>query len=79
MLVRILIIGTLGISACAPTGSTGESGSRVSDRFMQSDTNGDGVISRAEAPSRLDFDAADTNADGVLTLAEIEAFTRGLR
>ena len=46
MHMRILIVGTLAVSACGPTGSTGGNSSRISDSFMQSDINGDGVITR---------------------------------
>ncbi|MEM8658047.1 MAG: hypothetical protein AAFV27_11225 [Pseudomonadota bacterium] len=67
------------IAACAQAQSSGGDGSRITDRFLQADADGDGFISRTEAPSRLDFDAADTNADGLLSVEEVEAFTRALR
>jgi len=65
------------LAACV--GGGGGDGSRITDRFMAADSDGDGLISRAEAPSRIDFDAADTNGDGVLTQAEVEAYTQALR
>ena len=75
--MRFLIAGLVFtlLTACA----TGGSSSRIADRFMSADANGDGFISRAEAPSRLDFDVADTNRDGLLSLTEIEAYTQSLR
>jgi len=76
---RIAFFGALLAAACAPAQPTGTTGGRITDRFLQADANGDGVISRSEAPSRLDFDAADTNADGVLSMEEIETFTRNMR
>lgn len=74
-----ILVGLLVVTACAPAPSTGGDGNRIADRFTQSDANGDGFISRSEAPSRLDFDAADTDADGLLSMAEIETFTRSMR
>lgn len=72
----ISLLPMVCLAACAGGGSDGN---RIADLFMAADVNGDGVISRAEAPSRIDFDAADTNLDGVLTQAEVESYTQGLR
>jgi hypothetical protein len=51
--------------------------------FDEADTNGDGLISRAESrilfPSLTEaqFDALDTNGDGFLSRAELEAGSPG--
>lgn len=66
------------VAACAQTQSGGGDGNRIADRFFQADTNGNGFISRAEAPTRLDFDTADANADGLLSVEEVQAFTSSL-
>ena len=75
----LLALAALVVAACSSATSSGGDGSRLADRFFQADANGDGFISRAEAPSRIDFDAADTDSDGLLSLAEVQAFTSSLR
>jgi hypothetical protein len=50
---------------------------RYDEGFRQFDTNGDGVISRAEFPAdRQLFNRLDTNRDGVVSRSEGEAFAR---
>lgn len=59
-------------------------GSRMIERIMQSDANGDGKISKDEAPEKLQtrFDRLDANRDGFLDQAElkrsVERVSRGL-
>lgn len=58
-------------------GGEGPGGRGQGQRFdpMQADTDGDGKISREEAPERMQavFDEIDTNSDGFLDEAEFEA------
>ena len=75
----ILFLVMLPVAACAQAQSTNGDGSQITERFFQADANGDGFLSRSEAPSRLDFNTADTNGDGVLSLEEVQSFTRALR
>ncbi len=73
------LVPTLLLAACG-TGSSGSDGaSRLGERFMQADEDGDGFISRAEAPSRIDFEAVDANGDSRLSLSEVENYAQGLR
>lgn len=64
---------------CTASQTQTSSSSRIADRFAQSDANGDGFISEAEAPSRIDFEAADANGDGLISMSEIETYTQNLR
>ncbi len=50
--------------------------SQMKDRIMQSDKDGDGMVSLAEAPEQMKarFDQADKNLDGQLDEAEVDAF-----
>jgi len=64
---------TLVLAADGPHGGHG-----MGDRVRAADTNGDGLISRAEAaalPKLAEkFDAIDTNRDGQLSRDEMRAF-----
>lgn len=57
-----------------PGGAEGEGGGRRFDPF-QNDADGDGKLSREEAPERMreNFDEIDTNQDGFIDAAELEA------
>jgi collagen type III alpha len=48
---------------------------------MQFDADGDGKVSKQEAPERMQegFDAMDTNKDGALDPAEIKALREMMR
>jgi hypothetical protein len=66
-----------------PSGAEGQSesgGGGERRRFdpLQADADGDGKLSREEAPGRLgeNFDAVDKNSDGFLDAAELEARRR---
>lgn len=54
---------------------------RVEQMFQRMDRNGDGKISRDEAPAQLrrSFDRMDTNGDGQLTVDEFRASRTGTR
>lgn len=54
-------------------------GSDMVKRLMLLDTNGDGVLTAAEVPARMQamFARGDTNHDGTLTVAEIQAMSAG--
>ncbi len=70
----------LSASAFADRGDRGEGHGHGKGKF---DTNGDGVISRAEAANRpllnKNFDAIDTNRDGALSRDEIKAYRKAHR
>lgn len=71
-----------GTGSAAPAQDTSPAGGEgpARPRFdpLQADADGDGKLSRAEAPGRMadNFDAIDTNQDGFLDAAEIEARPR---
>ena len=79
MRLSLLLCSCVLQTACVSNASSSDGSGRVADRFMQADIDGDGFISRGEAPSRLDFDAADIDGDGRLSIGEVEAYTRVLR
>jgi predicted AlkP superfamily pyrophosphatase or phosphodiesterase len=51
----------------------------IAERFKQYDKNGDGKVTRDEAPGLPMFDQWDTNKDGAVTLEEVTAFYAGRR
>jgi HlyD family secretion protein len=67
----------------APGGSPAGPGGSRSGGFdlMQLDADGDGKVSKQEAPERMQegFDAMDTNKDGALDQAEIKALREMMR
>jgi Ca2+-binding EF-hand superfamily protein len=62
----------------APATADDRNNKEVMGRFMQWDTNHDGVLSPNEVPvqSRAMLREADTNRDGVIDAAEMQAFSR---
>lgn len=52
---------------------------RLEENFRRMDQNGDGSLSRDEAPERLkgNFDRVDSNSDGKVTLEELRAIFQG--
>jgi Ca2+-binding EF-hand superfamily protein len=62
----------------ADPGAKGGGHGKMAERLKAADTNGDGMISRAEAAAlpRIAerFDEIDTNRDGQLTMDELRAF-----
>ncbi len=75
----LILASILLLSGCATGPTSSPSYSQISTRFASADTNGDGVLSRDEVPSRIDFDAADANGDGALTQSELESFAMAMR
>lgn len=73
----VVSLATLALVAASVAAYAGEGGPR-GDHFKKADTNGDGMISRAEAATlpRLakNFDAIDANRDGQVTADEMRAF-----
>lgn len=72
-----LVFSTLLLSACTAGGDSGTS--RIAERFLAADIDGDGLLSRGEAPARLDFEAADADGNGLLSRLEVEMYTQTLR
>ena len=83
------IVATLTAAALAATsflvladqggpGHGGPRGGEMMERLKAADTNGDGMISRAEAAAlpmiAKHFDEIDTNHDGQITMDELRAF-----
>ena len=62
----------------APRGVTQRNNNEAMARFMQYDTNRDGVLSPNEVPpqARAMLRDADLNRDGVINAAELQAFSR---
>lgn len=83
--VAILTALALGSAATlAMAGDAGQPGrGAMLERLKAADTNGDGMISRAEAQAlpRIaeKFDAIDANHDGQLTMEELHAFHQANR
>ena len=78
----VAILTAVGLASAAflavgaPEGRDGRGG--MAERLKQADTNGDGMISRAEAAAlpmiAKHFDEIDTNHDGQITAEELRAF-----
>jgi Ca2+-binding EF-hand superfamily protein len=68
--------GQAGVGA--PAGANHRNDNEAMARFMQYDTNQDGVLSANEVPpqARAMLRGADLNGDGVLNAAELQAFSR---
>ena len=77
ILTGLLLVSVTIISAPAIADRENKSGERIT----RLDSDGDGIITRAEADApRLErFSAADTDGDGALTQAELEAFAEAER
>jgi len=75
----LLGLGTAGVLAQdgpgKPPGGSGGDVRRPAVMFQNLDKNGDGKISKDEAPERLalNFDKFDANHDGFITLEEFKA------
>lgn len=65
----------------APGGRQPMNADQLKDRIMQSDADGDGRISEAEAPQQMvnQFARVDQNGDGFLDESEIDAFASRAR
>jgi Ca2+-binding EF-hand superfamily protein len=65
-------------AAGAPATADGRNNKEAMGRFMQMDTNHDGVLSPNEVPAQMRgaLRDADTNRDGVIDAAELQAFSR---
>ncbi|NOY79451.1 MAG: alpha/beta hydrolase fold domain-containing protein [Kiritimatiellaeota bacterium] len=79
MLPRVLsrqlsLTAILTTFAAAVVARGGQDGTRIGQRFRRFDRNGDGKLTRDEAP-RL-FDRLDADKDGVVTLEEARAVSR---
>lgn len=79
MKVTAILIAAAGIAAFAASAREGG----PLERLKAADTNGDGMISRAEAAAlpriAKHFDAIDANRDGQLTFDEIRAYHEARR
>ena len=62
-------------------GGGNRDGGSFADRMLQNDTDGDGKISKAEAPERMQgfFDNLDSDSDGFVTQTEMEAMSKRWR
>lgn len=67
--------GQPGRGEMGPGGQPGFNLDQFIDRIMRSDTDGDGRLSRAEAPPMLSerFDDFDSDGDGFITRTELQA------
>jgi Ca2+-binding EF-hand superfamily protein len=69
------------IAVAAPEGREGRAA--LQDRIKQADTNGDGMLNRAEAAAlpriAKHFDEIDTNADKQISADELKAFHEKMR
>ena len=86
-LIALTVVGFAAASSLAfadgPFAGNGPRHGAMLERLKAADTNGDGMISKAEAAAlpRLAerFDAIDTNHDGQLTKDEMRAFHEAQR
>ena len=73
----VVSLAAIALAAASFAALAGEGGPR-GDHFKKADTNGDGMISKAEAAAmpRLakNFDVIDANKDGQVTADEMRAF-----
>ena len=73
----IIVSLAAGLSAAAAMAHDGKGPGRMAERLRAADTNGDGLVSRAEAAAlpRLaeHFDAIDANRDGQVSAEELRA------
>ena len=73
----VVSLAAIALAAASFAALAGEGGPR-GDHFKKADTNGDGMISKAEASAmpRLakNFEAIDANKDGQVTADEMRAF-----
>ena len=73
----IIVSLVAGLSAATAIAHEGRGPGRMAERLKAADTNGDGLISRAEAAAlpRLaeHFDAIDANRDGQVSADELRA------
>jgi len=76
--IHALTVASCALALCVSTGSASAQQSRnQSIRFQSMDTNGDGIITRAEwRGSDRSFDVHDWNHDGVLSGDELRAGAR---
>jgi len=62
-------------------GGGNRDGGSFAQRMLENDADGDGKISKAEAPERMQgfFDNLDSNSDGYVTTEELEAMSKRWR
>ncbi len=79
MSVRTVLISVLATFALisAPSISHAKKKDRVARDFHHADTNGDGLLSKAEWNRRGNFEKLDTDGDGSLSLTEVRAIYKG--
>jgi hypothetical protein len=68
------VLFCLTVAAQQPARPAAGGGAALEERFKQFDRNGDGKVSREEAPQLPMFNQWDANQDGAITLDEIRAF-----
>ena len=82
-ILTALALGSFATLVSAEEGH-GHRGGKMIEHLKAADTNGDGMISLAEAQAKLpriaaNFGAIDTNRDGQLTFDELRAFHQKMR
>jgi len=73
ILCAVVVVGAASLTAQQPDQQSRPAGG-LAERFKQLDKNGDGKLTRDEAPKTLPFDQWDANKDGVVTVEEVTAF-----
>jgi Ca2+-binding EF-hand superfamily protein len=77
-LTALALASAATLSIASPEGGKADRGAAMHERLKAADTNGDGMISRAEAAAlpRINqrFDQIDANKDGQVTAEELHAF-----